>query len=232
MIVVGTSDDVRRTTRLGDTRLAGVEVATGRTRWANPPDDGGNSFLQVAGMRFQRDSPFLEVAISDGNVIRFDGFTGREQRRFLADGRTPEELKGKRKTNRDLLFYAAAFSDDGRIMVSYALGEWICVWDVESGTLRRRIRSPRAQGCYLTLSSDGKTIATAELLLPGEFSDDKIRLYDTDKGDLVLTLEPIDDRASTLAFSPDDTKLFSGFHRGTAIIWDVRPGQGATQAKD
>ena len=25
-----------------------------------------------------------------------------------------------------------------------------------------------------------------------------------------------------MAFSPDGTKLFTGFHRGSAIVWDVR----------
>ncbi len=191
----------------------------------------GARFSQVAGMRFERDSSFLELAISDGDVIRFNGLTGREQRRFLADGRTPEELKGKRKTNRALLFYVAAFSDDGRTMVSYG-GESICVWDIENGGLRRRIRYPNPPGCLLSLSSDGKTVATAELLVPGKFSEDKIRLYDTTSGDLVLTLEPGDDRAHVLAFAPDDTKLLTGFHRGTAIIWDVRRGQAGAGSKN
>ena len=231
MIVVGTSDDVRGMTHLGDTRLAGVEVATGRTRWAIPPDDEGKPFLQVAGMRFERDSSFLQVAISDGNVIRFNGLTGRERRRFLADGRAPEELKGKRKTNRDVLFYVAAFSDDRRTMVSNGR-EWLCVWDVERGAARRRIRCPYPPGCLLTLSSDGKTIATSEPFFPGQFSEDKIRLYDIESGELVLTLDPGDDRAHVLAFSPDDTKLLTGFHRGTAIIWDVRRGQAAARVRN
>jgi WD40 repeat protein len=47
----------------------------------------------------------------------------------------------------------------------------------------------------------------------------------------VLTLDPIDDRASVLVFSPDGTKLFTGFHRGSAIIWDVRRGKRASDTK-
>jgi len=130
-----------------------------------------------------------------------------------------------------VLFYVAAFSDDGRTMVSYGRN-WICVWDVERGALRRRIRYPYPPGCLLTLSSDGKTIATTESLFPGQFSEDKIRLYDIESGELVLTLDPGDDRAHVLAFSPDDTKLLTGFHRGTAIIWDVRRGQATARARN
>src|SRR5262249_32881922 len=132
--------------------------------------------------------------------------------------------------NSNILFYVAAFSEDGRTMASFGK-EWICVWDVESGKLRRRIRYPHPGGCFLTLSCDGNTVATVDVLRPGELSEDKIRLYDTETGDPVLTLDPGEDRASVLAFSPDDTKIFGGFHRGTAIVWDVSRGKPAAKAK-
>lgn len=46
----------------------------------------------------------------------------------------------------------------------------------------------------------------------------------------MLTLESPDDRAVVLAFSPDGTRLFAGFQRGSAIVWDVRRGPGAPGA--
>lgn len=111
-------------------------------------------------------------------------------------------------------------------------GEWVCVWDVEAGTLRRRIRYPNAHGCFLALAPDGKTVATSEVLYAGESGEDKIRLYDVETGQPVLTLEPLDDRADVLSFSPDGTKLLTGFRRGTAIVWDVHRGEGASRAKE
>ena len=122
---------------------------------------------------------------------------------------------------RNPVLFTAAFSADGRTMVSSS-GEWVCVWDVEAGTLRRRIRYPNAHGCFLALAPDGKTVATSEVLYAGDSGEDKIRLYDVETGDPVLTLEPVDDRADVLAFSPDGTKLLTGFRRGSAIVWDVR----------
>jgi WD40 repeat protein len=61
-----------------------------------------------------------------------------------------------------------------------------------------------------------------------------IRLYDVESGEQVLTLEPGGDRGKVLAFSPDGTKLFSGFFRGTAMVWDVRSerGQSLTHPAD
>jgi WD40 repeat protein/beta-lactamase regulating signal transducer with metallopeptidase domain len=213
----------------GDTHFLGVEVGTGRTRWANPSEDERPGFVQIAGMQFQPNSPFFSASMRDGNVIRFNALTGREQRRFLADGRTPEQQKAGRPRTADLLF-TAAFSADGRTMVSSS-NEWVCVWDVEAGKLRRRIRYPNDHGCFLTLSPDGKMVATSEVQYAGEFGEDKIRLYDAETGEQVLTLEPVDDRADVLAFSPDGTKLFTGFHRGSALVWDVHRGERASETK-
>jgi len=224
MVVVATSNG-----SWDDTHFVGVEVVTGRTRWTNPSQEQPAGFVQLAGMQFQTNSPFLEAAIRDGNVIRFNALTGREQRRFLADARTPEQQKAGRPRNPDL--FTAAFSADVRTMVSSS-DEWVCVWDVEAGTLRRRIRDSNAHGCFLTLSPDGKTVATSQVLYAGDVGEDKIRLYDTETGEPVLTLEPVDDRADVLSFSPDGTKLFTGFQRGTANVWDVRRGQGAPSAKE
>ena len=50
-------------------------------------------------------------------------------------------------------------------------------------------------------------------------------------GDPVLTRDPADDRAEVLAFSPDGTRLLTGSERGSAIVWDVRRGQGPSTPK-
>ena len=111
MVVVGTSHGA-----WGDTHFLGIEVETGRTRWTNPPAEERAGFVQLAGMQFPSDSPFLEVAMRDGNVVRFNALTGREQRRFVADGRAPNQ-QGAARSRSDNMF-TAAFSADGRTMVS------------------------------------------------------------------------------------------------------------------
>ncbi len=203
----------------GDTHFIGVELGTGRTRWINPPADQRVAFYPVAGMQFEANSPWFLAALRGGEVIRFNALTGHEQRRFLADWRTPEQQKAKRPREPDM--WEAAFSPDGRTLVSSQM-EWIYVWDIESGTMRRKIRHPHQHGCNLTLAPDGRTLATADLRYAGDLGEDTIRLYDVESGEQVLTLDPRDDRANVLAFSPDGTRLFTGFGRGSAIVWDVR----------
>src|SRR5262249_16917573 len=151
-------------------------------------------------------------------VIRFNALTGHEQRRFLADWRTPEQQKAKRPREPDM--WEAVFSLDGRTLVS-SQEQWIYVWDVESGAMRRKFRHPHQHGSHLALAPDGRTLATADLLYAGDLGEDTIRLYDVETGEPVLALEPRDDRANVMAFSPDGNRLFTGFVRGTAIIWDV-----------
>jgi len=218
MVVVATSHG-----SYGDTHFIGIELATGRTRWANPPADQRAGFVPVAAMQFEGRSPWFAAAMSDGEVIRFNALTGHEQRRFLADWRTPAEKKAQRP--REPSMWQASFGADGRTLVSSQM-EWIYAWDVESGTLRRKIRHPHGRGCYLTLAPDGRTLATSDLL-DTNLGEDTIRLYDIESGAEVLTLEPHDDRAHVLAFSPDGTRLFTGSGRGTGIVWDVRRGGDA-----
>jgi WD40 repeat protein len=224
MVVVATSHGA-----YGDTHFIGVEVATGQTRWANPSQDERSGFYPVAGMHFAANSPWFQAALRDGTVIRFSGLTGHEQRRFEADWRTPEQQKANRPRSPDML--EAAFSADGRTLVS-SQTEWIYVWDVESGTLRRKFRHPHQNGCKLTLSADGRTLATSDPWYSEVRGEDATRLYDIETGETVLTLATPDDRTNVLTFSPDGTKLFSGFRRGNAIVWDVRRGQGTPRAKE
>jgi WD40 repeat protein len=162
-------------------------------------------------------------------VIRFNGLTGHEQRRFLADGRTPDQRRAARPGNEVLS--AAAFSADGRTLASFSRG-WISLWDVKAGTLRRRIRYPASDACLLALAPDGKTVAATGVRSDEDFGEVTIRLYDAETGDPVLTLEPADDRADVLAFSPDGTRLLTGSERGSAIVWDVRRGQGPSRPKE
>jgi WD40 repeat protein len=162
-------------------------------------------------------------------VIRFNALTGHEQRRFLADWRTPAQQKAKRPRDPDM--WEAAFSLDGRMLVSCQM-EWIYVWDVESGAMRRKFRHPHQHGCKLALAPDGRTLATADILYADDLGTDTIRLFDIETGEQILTLEPGDGRASVMAFSPDGMRLFTGLGQGSGIVWDVRRGQGTSKVKE
>ncbi len=74
-------------------------------------------------------------------------------------------------------------------------------------------------------------MATADIFRSDDFGQDTIRLIDVVTGRRILALDTRDDRAVVLAFSPDGRRLFTGFDRGTAIIWDVRRGEGTPGTK-
>lgn len=59
-------------------------------------------------------------------------------------------------------------------------------------------------------------------LTPWDYGGDTIRLFDLETGDQVMKMEPEDNRAGVLVFSPDGKRLFTGFYRGSATVWDVR----------
>ena len=103
-------------------------------------------------------------------------------------------------------------------MVS-SIARWIHVWDAETGELKRRIASPHRPGCQLAVSPDGKTLAASDVF--ADRGKNAIRVYDAESGERLLVLDPGDDRAGVLCFSPNGRKLFSGFHGGTALVWDV-----------
>jgi WD40 repeat protein len=156
--------------------------------------------------------------------------TGREQRRFKADWRPLEQQKADRPFTTPQVLWLGAFSADNRTLVT-SCAEFAYAWDVDTGKLRRKIRRTHKWGCYLALAPDGKTLATSDQRSADDYGVDTIRLYDLDTGEQVLTLEPGDNRAGVLAFSPDGTKLFTGFHRGSAIVWDVQRGERGPATK-
>ncbi len=201
----------------GMSHFLGIESNTGQTRWTYPPADQTAGFYPVVGIRFVSNSHWFLAAIVDGNVMRLNGLTGHEQRRFLADWRTPEQKNAGRPSVPTM--HQAAFSPDGRTLVS-TFSERLFVWDVESGTMRREIRRQDPMYCDLALAPDGRTLAT---------SDDTIRIFDIESGQQVLALEPDAGRANVMAFSPDSKRLYTASVR-SGIIWDVRPGRGHARA--
>lgn len=203
---------------IGQTHLHAYDAATGRAVFVTPPKEQKIGLWDAKVMRFRSDSQVLLVATGGGDVIQFDASTGQQQHKVLADYRTPQEIQVGRP--REPQLWSGAFSLDGKTLVSSS-AEWVYVWDVDTGTMRLQIRHPHDHGCNLCLAPDGKTLATSDLQYAGDDGTDAIRLYDIDTGDELLTLDPGGNRAGVMSFSPDGKRLFTGFHRGSGIVWDV-----------
>ena len=120
--------------------LIGVEVETGRIRWVAPPIEQ-SGFKSLHRIQFEGDSPWFDAILNGGNMIRLNGLTGHEQRRFLADARTPEQKKAAPPGR--AYVSDATLSEDGRILVTSQM-ESIHVWDVNSGAAAEYSASPSA----------------------------------------------------------------------------------------
>ena len=125
-----------------------------------------------------------------------------------------------KRITRNVPSYWHGWSPDGKTLVSSS-AEFVYIWDVDRGVLKRKLRHPHDKGCSVAVSPDGKVIATSDLQYAGDPGVDTIRLYDIDTGELLMTAEPEHNRAGVLSFSPDGRKLLTGYGRGSADIWDI-----------
>ncbi|MHC5541944.1 WD40 repeat domain-containing protein, partial [Singulisphaera rosea] len=213
---------------LNETHLTGIEVESGRALYKTPLHRGRGGFWSIEAMNFRPGTQILDVAMGNSEVHRIDALTGKDETRFVADWRSPEQKKANRPDWAQM--WEGSFSPDGRTLVSSS-DEFVYVWDVESGALRRKIRHPHDHGCILTVAPDGRTVATSDLNYAGDPGEDALRLFNIETGENVLTIDPGDRRASILTFSPDGSKLLAGFYRGSTLVWDVSRVTGVTGKK-
>ncbi|HEX3150655.1 MAG TPA: WD40 repeat domain-containing protein [Gemmataceae bacterium] len=127
----------------------------------------------------------------------------------------------------------AAFTPDGKTVVTASMDRTVRLWDVATGDLVRTIRLPLrpwADGVLycLALSPDGKTAATAGATPEQGKDGSPIYLIDLETGRLIRTLTDHTDSVNALAFGPGGKRLVSSSLDKTARVWDVDSGKCET----
>jgi WD40 repeat protein len=202
-----------------DTHLIGIEIETGKIVFSNPPEEQRGGFVMPSALRFLPDSKSFQLATHACDVIRLDSTTGGELHRFIADIRTPQQLRARRARGPQM--GQANFTRDGKTLV-FSSADSVYVWDTQSERIKVKNTHPHEHGCFLSISPDETTLATSDLQYVNDYGSDTIRLFNVQTGERLMVADPDNNRADVLAFSPDGTKLFTGYYRGTATIWDVR----------
>ncbi|MEN9229300.1 MAG: serine/threonine-protein kinase [Thermostichus sp. DG02_5_bins_236] len=105
-------------------------------------------------------------------------------------------------------------SQDGRYLLSGS-ANGISIWNLGTGSLERKLPQNFASLATLTLSPDGRLIASGT-----DHRAKEIKLWDLRTGELLRTLGGQTWTVSALLFSPDGQTLFSGGVDGSIRIWE------------
>jgi WD40 repeat protein len=118
---------------------------------------------------------------------------------------------------------AAAFTPDGKTLVSIAIPDEIRLWDVATGKQSKLQKTDQEIGGFFpnagaAFSPDVRTVATSR------HGDTTITLWEVATGKARSTLKGQANVAS-FTFSPDGKTLASGDEKGTIKFWDVTSGK-------
>jgi WD40 repeat protein len=113
---------------------------------------------------------------------------------------------------------AVAFSPDGKLLATGIYGR-VTVWDLTTAKPAKVLTNVLGAVNDLKFSPDGKTLAVAGGQ-PSARGD--LRLFDTKEWKLTASLGGHLDTVSSVAWSPDSTKLVSGSFDKTVRLWDVK----------
>jgi WD40 repeat protein len=129
-----------------------------------------------------------------------------------------------------------AFSADGRLLATFTFGpvarvkpgldlsdipRTIRLWELAS--TQEILALPTTDNARMAFSADGRWLAAT-----GPNRD--ILLRDLRQGGEVRRFQGFDSRVSSLAFSPDGLRLYSGLADSTLLVWDAAVGKAAKAA--
>lgn len=110
-----------------------------------------------------------------------------------------------------------AFSPDGRWLASGGVDHLICLWDVATGHLVRKLEGHTGAVLTLAFSPDGALLASGS-------DDESTILWDVATGKMRRRFLAPPGAVYQVAFSPDGRSLASGGGNGVAV-WDISSGK-------
>ena len=151
----------------------------------------------VTSMSFSPDGTTLAAGSRSGEVMLWD----------MTTGTAAASLPGHSRR-----VYALSFSPDGETLLSGS-GRRRITWDVETETPLDIVLEDWTD--IMAFSPDGTLFATGT-------QDNLVRLWDTETGTTIATLEGHAQDVGNVLFSSDGRTLASGSQDGTILLWDVQ----------
>jgi len=182
--------------------------------------DSGKIVREIHNQRLSLTTPAMSA---NGKLVVVGDFEGRVQVVEVKTGRKIRSLNLVDKPGVAAL--ALAFSPDASLLASthrlrFAAGDpsGVCLTDVATGKVLRRLEVNRAKINCLVFSPDGKMLATG-------CQDGTIGLWQVATGKEYRRIHHDRDLATCLAFSADGKMLASGSGGGLVYLWEVSTGQ-------
>jgi dipeptidyl aminopeptidase/acylaminoacyl peptidase len=110
---------------------------------------------------------------------------------------------------------SAAFSPDGRRIVTASDDHTARIWDAATGRELARLAGHESEVLDAQFSPDGLWIVTAS-------RDRSVRVWRSATGDALAVFNGHDDAVESAAFSPDGRRIVSASDDGTLRLWTVR----------
>ncbi|MBI5960775.1 MAG: WD40 repeat domain-containing protein, partial [Chloroflexi bacterium] len=130
-----------------------------------------------------------------------------------------------------------AFSPDGRLLASSSIDKTIILWDVETGTVIRRLQGHEDWVNRVIFTPDGRTLVSGSgnflitaIPIPGLGTrDTSVRVWDVESGQEIGQLGNSEEGHKNpimgLTMSADGTRVASGDTNGLIILWDLASGK-------
>jgi predicted oxidoreductase (fatty acid repression mutant protein) len=109
---------------------------------------------------------------------------------------------------------SAAFSADGKRVVTASRDRTARIWDAESGEEMAVLKGHTSRVSSAAFSADGRRVVTAS-------QDSTARIWDADSGEEIAVLKGHTDSVLSAAFNADGKRVVTASFDDTAHIWDV-----------
>jgi WD40 repeat protein/serine/threonine protein kinase len=183
------------------------DAATGEERLVAkglPPLEGGGEFW---GLAFSPRDPHVVVSDLRGHLIAFDLDTRKEAWRLDASPVTPAPPPDYTWET------TVSYSPDGTQLVTESGGE-VRVWDVETGECLRALAGGDRRYPWTFFSPKGTWLVTIG-------PEQEVRLRDPQTGAPRRTFRTAPSSLTSLAISPDETRLALATEDGKLSLWDL-----------